>query len=382
MQYGFATAGRIVAGRGATASVGKFLSEKGWKQVLVCTDRGILAAGLTEALEGSLRSAGIGYEVYSGVIPEPPVENIQEIADTVRGRLFDAVIGIGGGSSLDAAKITAAAAGNDAPVRDFVGIERIELPGLPTVLIPTTAGTGSEVTPNAIVTLTDERRKAGIVSSRLFASLAVLDPELTVGLPPAQTAAMGVDALIHSLESYIGRKANPLSDAFAFAGLREIVSSIRTVYEHGDDVGARERMLLGSMYGGMALTSAGTAAVHALAYSIGARYGIPHGLANSMLLVPVLEYSADGCRGRLAELAAVFGIGASGSDSAQADAVLGYLRKLVEDLGLSLTLGSFGGTRADVDDLALAAAGVTRLLDNNPKPMPVEAIAEIFRNLM
>jgi len=248
----------------------------------------------------------------------------------------------------------------------------IEKPGLPMLMIPTTSGTGSEVTPNAIVSLPDEGRKVGAVSRFLVPDIAILDPELTLGLPAAITASTGLDALIHCLESYIGNKANVLSDGYALQGIKLISESLMDAYRTGDNLEAREKMIIGSCYGGMALTAAGTAAVHALAYATGAKYHIPHGVSNSMLLVPVLERSLDACEERLADIGAAIGI------EADAQAVLSYLTKLAADLEIPPTLDAFGYQDGDLEELVTAASKVTRLLDNNPKPFTTDDIREVF----
>ena len=374
--YGSANIRRILAGTGCIRRVGPEAADRGIASVLVCTDPGIVAAGIVQQLESSLRGAGIAFDVLPEVEPEPPIDSVKRFAAAVRSGAYDAIIGIGGGSSMDVAKLAAAAAGNDVPVRDFVGIDTVPSGGLPTILIPTTAGTGSEVTPNAIVTLTDEGRKAAAVSPRLLAEIAVMDPELTVGLSPSATAATGLDAFIHSLESFIGLKHNLLGDGYATTGMSLVYSSLEAAVADGSDLRARERVLMGSMFGGLALSASGTAAVHALAYAIGARYGIPHGLANSMLLMPVLERSIEDCADRLGEAGAAMGIGSS------ADRVLDRLGTLIRNLKLNRRLVDFGGQTSDIAQLSESSLGVTRLLDNHPKRLARSEIESIFQTIM
>lgn len=381
--YTFKTATEIYAGQNSLDHVGSLLSQKGVERVGVLTDEGIIKTGISAQLEKVLKKSGVAYETHPNVIPEPPLESVERIAEDVKGSRFEMLIGIGGGSSLDVTKLVSAAITNSQPLESFLGTENIDKKGIPTLLIPTTAGTGSEVTPNAIVTLRKDQRKAGVVSKHLLPDYAVLDPRLTVGMPPALTAATGVDALIHSLESYIGKKANPISDTFALEGVRTVYGAIRSAYSEGSDIDARERMLLGSMYGGMALTSAGTAAVHALAYAIGARYGIPHGVANSMLLLPVLQFTLDSCAGRLADIADAMDLKPRGTDdTVKAHAVLDALKSLVLDLKIPGQLRSFGCEESHLDDLADSASKVTRLLDNNPKEMALQDIRNVFSSLM
>ena len=291
---------------------------------------------------------------------------------------------------MDVAKLLSVMMTNDRPLADFLGVDRVGKPGIPTAMIPTTAGTGSEVTPNAIVTMAKEQRKAGVVSPYLFARYAFLDPLLTLGLPPASTAATGVDAFIHSLESYIGRKANPMSDAFALRGMKLIFQAIRKAFHDGSDEEAREDMLLGSTLGGMALTSAGTAAVHALAYPIGGRYGIPHGAANSMLLIPVLERNLPYCSARLSDVYGVMKPETGDREDSRppkfavherAEAALKELETLVRDLQIPTSLREFGAVECHLPELAVSASKVTRLLENNPVELALEDIEAIYRGL-
>lgn len=251
------------------------------------------------------------------------------------------------------------------------------------VLIPTTSGTGAEVTPNAIVTIPEEELKIGIVSNHLLPALVVLDPLLTVGLPKPITAATGMDAFTHSLESFISNKANPLSDMFALESIRLIASSIVEAYENGSSVEAREKMLVGSMYGGMALTSAGTAAVHALAYPLGGKFKIPHGVANSMLLPHVMEFNLDACTERLALVAEPMGLAVSGlSAEEKARKVIEKISEWTATLEIPQDLQAYGVVEEDIPSLAVSAAQVTRLLNNNPKKVSTDEMEAIYRRLL
>ena len=307
-EYKFATAGKIIAGNGTISRIGDLLQERGIKNAVLISDSGVRDAGILKGPVEIIRNAGIQLDVFAQVAPEPTIENVTEIRKLIRGKGYEMFVGIGGGSTLDTTKLLAAVGETDTPIEEFVGIDTIPGLGVPTILAATTAGTGSEVTPNSILTLPDQKKKAGVVSPYLLAEIAILDPSLTRTLPKPITASTGMDALIHSVESYTGNKANPISDSAALHGIRLVSSAIRTAYAQGDDLGARERMIIGSMLGGMALTAAGTAAVHALAYPIGGRYGVPHGVANSMLLVPVTEFNLDACVERLADVAEAMGL--------------------------------------------------------------------------
>ena len=393
--YAFSTAKKIVSGHGTIGKLGALANETlagvtagtsagaSARRAAIVTDPVIAAAGLlTEAAE-SLKAAGIPFEIFTDVQPEPSVEGVKKSVEAVRPFNPDLLIGIGGGSTLDTTKLISVLLSGTQPLESMFGIDLIEQPGLPMILVPTTSGTGSEVTPNAIVTIPEEERKVGVVSRRLFPDVALLDPRLTVSLPQALTAATGMDAMIHSLESYIGNKANLVSDTVALRGIRLIATSIRDAYSHGDDIEARERMHIGSMLGGMALTGAGTCAVHALAYPLGGKYGVPHGVANSMLLVPVMEVNMESCVSRLADVAEAMELAVSGAgENEKAEAVMNELKALIHDVKIPLDLREFGGKESDLDDLALSASKVTRLLANNPKELSIDEIKGIYQTLL
>jgi alcohol dehydrogenase class IV len=381
--YSFYTAGRIIGGPGSIKEIGQHLSAFEASRALIVTDPGVAKTGIPDRVRQLVEDSGVKTGLLSEVMAEPPINQVDELYERVRSGDYEVLIGVGGGSSLDMTKLLAARMTNDCSVSEFLGTEKVKKPALPTVLIPTTAGTGSEVTPNAIVTLPDQELKVGIVSKYFLPDLVILDAELTAGLPPKLTASTGMDAFIHSLESFISTKANPLSDTFALRSMRLIGRSIRKAFSHGDDLEARHAMLIGSTLGGMALTAAGTAAVHALAYPLGGKFAVPHGVANSMLLVPVMEYNFDAIKPRLAEVADAMGIDAGGrTTDSRAKAAMEELRALVKDLEIPSNMSVFGVTEGDLDFLAEAASKVTRLLGNNPKKMSVEDIREVYGKLL
>ena len=384
MPYFFSTAGRIVAGTNTADGIGEIVKLSGGSRVALVTDPVIQRAGLSGRVEDALKRSGIAVSTIPGVLPEPTVANAEEVRAMVRQSGADFVVGVGGGSCMDTAKICSVGLTNPEPVSSFLGIDKIGRPGLPMILVPTTAGTGSEVTPNAILTVPEEQKKIGAVSRHLLPGHAILDPTLTLSLPPALTASTGMDAFIHCLESFFGKKANPLADAVCLEGMRSILPWIQRAVEHGGtDIEARERMLIGSTLGGMALTGSGTAAVHALAYPIGGRYGVPHGVANSMLLLPVLEFTRPSCEARLALVAELLGLAsAADSDTRKVTRLIDRLSALVAELRIPTSLRQWGCEEAHVHDLAVAASGITRLLDNNPRPVAVPDIEAIYRRLL
>ena len=379
----FATTPRIILGTGTLARVGEEVRRLGGTSVCIVTDPGVAASGIVERLEGLLGDAGIAHVRFDKVEADPPYEIVEQSLAVLRAAKADTVIGIGGGSSLDMAKITAVLAVNEGPVGKYFGTDLIPAPGLKTILIPTTAGTGSEVTPIVILSDHHEKLKKGIVSPYLFPATALLDPELTIGLPPKVTAATGMDALIHALEAYTSINATPMTDMLAKEAIELIYGNIRTAYAKGDNLPAREAMLRGAMLAGMAFANAGVTAVHAFAYPIGAEFHIPHGIANTIMLVPVMRFNQTGNLARFAALASFLGQPVEGLSLRQAAAsAVTALTELAEDLGVPQHLSAYGVKEGDVSTLAASVMLVTRLLANNPRTMTEEAAAAIYRQAL
>ncbi|WP_199614068.1 iron-containing alcohol dehydrogenase [Paenibacillus alkalitolerans] len=380
----FRTSECIIAGNGSLSMLGKRLAGIGnVRNVLIISSPSIHKQGFVADIRRQLRNEGIGSDELTGIRPEPTADQLEQLHRSIEGEPFDVYIGIGGGSVLDAAKLLSVLRTNRRSIRDMLGIDRVEKPGVPTVLIPTTSGTGSEVTPNAIVTLPDESLKVGAVSSYLLPRIALLDPELTLTLPRDVTAATGVDALTHALESYICNKANPISDMMALESIRKISGSLLAAYDNGTDLKAREEMLYGSMFGGMALTSAGTAAVHALAYPLGGKFHISHGLSNAMLLPHVMRYQIGSITGKLQRVAEAMGLDTAGlSASESAERVIETMELWLKRLNIPRSLRQFGVSDEHLDDLADSASKVTRLLNNNPKTLSVQDMKAIYAKLL
>jgi alcohol dehydrogenase len=256
-------------------------------------------------------------------------------------------------------------------------------PGLTAILVPTTAGTGSEVTPIAILSDYDEKLKKGIVSPYLFPAVAMLDAELTVGLPASVTAATGMDALIHAVEAYTSRNATPFTDMLALEAIRQIFRNIRTAFANGSNLEARGGMLEGSLLAGMAFANAGVTAVHAFAYPIGAEFHIPHGIANSIMLTAVMEFNMLGNLSKFAHMAGLFGENTRGlSERQAAQAAVQGLRTLAGDLKIPGSLTEFGVKDEHIPALAQGVMKVTRLLANNPRELTLEDAEEIYRRVL
>lgn len=384
--YHFQTVKHIVHGAGSLALLPEKLAllDVPVKRIALITQPVMEQNGVIGRVVQALAARDIEARIVRGVEPEPTIENVETVfREQIAPFAPDAILSIGGGSVLDAAKLFAVRLTNEQPLREWLGIDLIKRPGIPLVLVPTTAGTGSEVTPNAIVTLPDEELKVGIVSRHLLPQLVILDAELTFDLPKPITAATGIDAFVHSLESYISTKANPVSDMFAMESMRLIGANLVEAYQNGRSVKAREAMMLGSMYGGLALTAAGTAAVHALAYPLGGMFGITHGVANAMLLPHVMSFNKDAIVGRLANVARALDISSHDSDDeTAADALIERLTEWTDVVQIPQDLRQFGVSETHLDVLAEAASKVKRLLGNNPKPLSHADIKAIYQRLL
>jgi alcohol dehydrogenase len=376
----FQTTSRIVMGAGALQNIGAEIKRLGAGRVLVVTDPGLVKTGLVADLEKLLAAAGLEASRFDQVEADPSYETAVMAAEHAKKAGAEVIVGIGGGSAQDVAKVASILATNVGPVSQYFGIDLVPAPGLKLILIPTTAGTGSEVTPIAILSDHHEKLKKGIVSAHLFPSTAILDPLLTLGLPPHVTAATGMDALIHAVEAYTSKNATPMTDLLAIQAIRLVYGNIRTAFANGADVDARANMLEGSMLAGMAFANAGVTAVHAFAYPIGAEYHIPHGVANSIMLVPVMEFNMLGNIPKFAYLAEVLGENVAGLSQREAALkAVSALRVLSADLQVPASLSAFGVRDENVPDLAKGVMKVTRLLANNPRLLKVEDAEAIYR---
>lgn len=371
---------RILFGQGTLDRLAAETEALRARRALIMTDPIMARLGLTEQVQKAL-PAGTEATVYTDVVPEPPVESLDAVIRLVRDGGYDLIIGFGGGSSLDSAKLAAIMATNEGSVRDFVGVGLVPKPGLPTILIPTTAGTGSEVTNIAIIT--DGTLKKGIVSPYLYATVAICDPVLTLTMPPAITAATGMDALTHAVEAYVSVNASPMSDALAMEAVRIIGRHLRRAYANGTDVAAREQMLLGAMLAGLAFANAGVGAVHALAYPLGGEFHVSHGVANALLLSPVMSFNLVGCVDRLGDVARAMGEPVDGlSPVGAAEAAVAAMRRLNGDVEIPQNLRAVGVPESALPGLAAGAAKVTRLWANNPRKATEAQILEIYRRAL
>lgn len=379
----FQSTPRILMGVGASNQIPSEVKRLAGKSVMIVTDPGLVKTGIVDQIQENLVSSGLKVTRFDTVEPDPAFETASVAAKAARDSGADTILGLGGGSSLDIAKVASILVTNADPVNSYFGIDLVPGPGLKTILVPTTAGTGSEVTPIAILSDHGEKLKKGIVSPYLFPATAILDPSFTVGLPAHITAATGMDALIHAVEAYTSVNANSITDMFAEQAIRLISANIRTAFANGANIEARQNMLEGSMLAGMAFANAGVTAVHAFAYPIGAEFHIPHGIANSIMLWPVMEFNMMGNLTKFANIADLMGEVTDGlSEREAALLAVDSLRDLISDVEIPTSLSQFGIRESDIPSLAQGVMKVTRLLANNPREMSLASAEKIYRKVL
>ncbi len=377
--FEFSTVAKIVSANGSALKLADHCEVLGAKRILLVTDPGLVSIGLIEPVRIALVAAGLRVIMFDQVREDPPEYTVLQAAELGRAEQVDGVLAVGGGSSMDVAKVVAVLLGGTQALPELYGVNQVNAGRLPLILVPTTAGTGSEVTPVAVIT-TGETTKAGISSATLLPDVAVLDADLTLGLPPAITAMTGVDAMVHAIEAYTSRhKKNPLSDSLARNALHLLARNIRTAVHEGSNRLARGNMLLGALLAGQAFANAPVAAVHALAYPLGGHYHIPHGLSNSLVLPSVLEFNAPEACDLYAQLAEiVVGEPVAGSNEAKTSALIEALRQLINDVNLPATLRQAKVAEGDLAMLAEDAMLQQRLLINNPRDVRYEDALSIY----
>ena len=380
-KFVFSTVADVVVGPGTSAQVGDMAVAMGISRVLVVTDAGIVQFGLLDKALQSLKSHNIEYSIYADVVADPPESVVMDAVAKARDFKCDSVIGFGGGSSMDVAKLLAVLINGKQLLPDLYGVDKVTGGRLPLIQIPTTAGTGSEATMVSIIT-TGETTKAGVVSRTLLADKIILDASLTTGLPAHVTAATGIDAMVHAIEAYTSKRLkNPLSDMLAREALRLLAANISTAVKQGDNLEARGAMLLGAMLAGQAFANAPVAAVHALAYPLGGNYHIPHGLSNSLVLPYVLRFNAPAAAELYAEIAGLIMPGKLLPDDpiAVTEMLADHFLVLAADLGLQTTLRQMDIAKNDLPKLARESMLQQRLLINNPREVNLNDSLAIYR---
>jgi alcohol dehydrogenase len=379
----FLSPNKVVIGKGVVQQIGTEVKSLGGTKVLVVTDAGVVNAGLVKPLEDALNNAGIPYEVYDKVEPEPPARVVDDCAEVARSGGFDAIIGFGGGSSLDVSKGVSLLGRNKGKILDYVGIDMVPLRGLPKILIPTTAGTGSEVTRVFVVTDESDNTKKVIYTNYNLSEVGILDPMLTLSMPPSVTADTGFDALVHAVESYVSVNTTPFAEIMALQAVYLIAHNLPIAFAKGGNVQARYNMLLAATLAGMAFTSGGLGAVHGLSYPLGTEYHMPHGRSNAIMLPHIMKFNLIGNLekyGRIAEAMGEETLGLNPSDAAKksVDAV----RQLLKTVRISYKLEDYGITKTDLSKLVEGGLKQARLFIPNPRDLSESDVEEIYENAL
>ena len=367
---------RVLFGVGCAAKSAEEFALAGRRRLFVVSSP--TAARHNTALVEAWRATGAAVEVDVSVNREPEIGHYEKVVAAARRFAPDAVVGLGGGSPLDVAKLVAALLDGRQAVRDVFGIGMLKGRGVYLACVPTTAGTGSEVSPNAVLIDEAVRAKKGVISPHLVPDVAFLDPALTVPVPAAVTAAVGIDALVHCMEGYANKAAHPVVDLYALEGIRRIGGSIARAVQRGDDVAARTEVMLGAYYGGLCLGPVNTAGVHALSAPLGG-YRVAHGVANSLLMPHVFRFNLPAMPRRYADIAVALGVSAGSDEGATAEAGLARLVELSRECGVPQRLREVGIAEADLPNLAGEAIKIQRLLKNNPREITEPDALAIYR---
>ncbi len=347
------------------------------KRVFFLIDPPILVS--IEPLLAEIKEMGIEIQISTDVVPEPPFEALNRLLEPVKTFFPDVIVGIGGGSAMDLAKLVSVLFPGNQQASEIIGIDNVAGRHIKLITLPSTSGTGSEVTPIAVLTDEQQHLKKGVVSRFIIPDIAIVDPELTLSLPPAITASTGMDAMTHCIEAYTNKHAHPLIDIIALDGIRLIAENLETVVKDGTNQQARSAMSLASLYGGFCLGPVNTAATHALAYPLGGEFKIAHGVSNSVLLPFVMTYNLPCCVEKYARLAVAIGVQDKGSREEVARQGIKRIREIACNCGIPASLKELSIPEDAIDLMTDAAIKVTRLLDNNPRPITREDAREIFK---
>ena len=366
-------------GEGSIEKIKEIIAKEKSQKIVVFSDEGIKATGLLDILTGQLDETGIQYHVFTDCKPEPTYGQVEAVVDMVQGQECDLIIGLGGGSVMDAAKLASVLKGASYTIKDLMNDPSQAEKKVKTVMIPTTCGTGSEATCNAIVAVPEEKSKKGIVNDNMIPDYVILDAQMIAKLPKAIVAATGVDALAHVVECFTSKKATPFSDSYALEGAKLIFANIREAYNNPDNMDAKNKMLIGAYYGGIAITGSGTTAVHALSYPLGGKFHIAHGGSNAILFAHVMKFNKDACAERLAVLCdAINPAYAQKTVTEKADYVIEQIADIVKVTNIPTDLTQYGVTMDDLEFLVTAGSQQQRLLVNNMKELSLDDIRNIY----
>ncbi len=371
---------KTVFGVGSVQQIALECQSLGAVRPLLVMDRALSETDMRTLIQEIFLNSPVKAIPYFDVTPEPSPELADKGAELAKKEKADCVIGVGGGSTLDVAKAIAVLVNNEGKALDYVGLNLVKNPGLPTIMVPTTAGTGSEATFTSVFTMRKTKSKGGINSPFLYPHTAILDPELTLGLSPEVTASTGMDALTHAIESFTSRQAHFMSEPVSLEAIEIISANLRGAVFNGTNIHFRNNMLKASYLAGLGLAMSGVGAVHALAYPLGASFDVPHGTANALMLPYVLEYNYPGDIDKFARIAWAMGEGDDGySDREAASLVVESVWDLARDIGIPCTLQDLRIPEDSIPDMAEAAMKVERPIMNNPRPMTATVAEDIYR---
>lgn len=348
-------------------------------KALIITDPGIHQAGVSATVKATLEKGGIKAEIFSSVKPEPPFELANESAEIAKKEKVSLLVGLGGGSSMDTAKGASIVMTNGGSITDYFGIDMVPKPGFPTFLIPTTSGTGAEVTRNAIFKDVKAKAKKAVVSRHILPRVAIVDPELTLKTPPRVTAYTGIDVLSHALESFLSKNANPLSEMYALQAIKLVAENLTRAFKDGNDMAAREHMALAALCGGVALI-AGAGGISATSYPVEGHFDVPHGVGNAIMMPYVVRFNAPANIQKAKKIAEQFGIDTTRlTDDNVVSRLVERITDLILGVGIPIKLGEMGVKESDISMLAEEAFQNKRLVSTNPRELTLESIKEIYR---
>ncbi len=370
---------QLFEGPGSSLELCRQIGRDGHTRVLLVTDAGLTALGMHKPLVDQLEAEGVACHVYNGVEPDPSISQVEIGFSELRSFGAQAVLALGGGSSIDAAKVMAALARNNKPVRKMFGLFKARRGMLPFYVIPTTAGTGSEVTVGAVISDPVSGEKMLMADPKLMPNVVALDGELMRGLPPAITAATGMDALTHAVEAFVSCNATAETDTYAIGAGRIIFKDLETAFANGDDAELRQRLARAAHLAGKAITKASLGYVHAIAHNFGARYHLPHGLANAIVMPYVLEYSLPCSARRMATFARDCGVTDASDNAEAARALIARIRQMNRDFGIPESVSDLRST--DVPAIATAARAEARFLYPVPRYLTQDAAEELIRQM-
>ena len=381
MAYDIHIPSTLLIGGGSRHGVGELAKKFGLDKVIIISDEVLKKLGIVDEIVKSFETSGLKVYVYTGVNPDPTVENVAEALDVLKTEGCTGVVAVGGGSSIDTAKAVAVMATNEGWIGDYMGYHKVPKPGIPLIAIPTTAGTGSEATRVTIITDTAKNLKMMCLDNAFMPCAAIVDYELTMGMPKSLTAAVGIDALTHAIEAYVSKKANMVSDMYALSAIELIYKNLLTAYEHPSNEAAREAVMLGANEAGIAFSNSSVCTVHGMSRPIGAHFHIPHGLSNAMLLPLVTQYSIEGACNRYADIARRMGLcGLEKSDEEACSMLVDELKSMNKKMNVpnlqeyGVDFEKYEGLLPDMAKAAIASGSP----GNNPTVFAEAKLIELY----